>query len=245
MSKTPQQIVEIDQACSLAAPWNGRARPRKRSSTAFPIRKRTPTMWCASRRRNSPRFARSPASPDFAHLMIDYVPRQWLLESKSLKLYHRQLPQPRRIPRGLHGRNRQAHRGRDQAEMAAHRRLLVSARRHPHRCVLADRQVAEGLVDSRSGRRALPRAGMTMRLLVLVVAAAVLGLPGSAFAQATGKFDGAKLRDRNQMQPKMSGRTTQSLRRIRRRFRSGRGHIDLCEARRKHQRRGRDRQRCA
>src|SRR5204863_3075871 len=25
--------------------------------------------------------------PDFAHLVIDYVPRQWLLESKSLKLY--------------------------------------------------------------------------------------------------------------------------------------------------------------
>jgi 7-cyano-7-deazaguanine reductase len=24
--------------------------------------------------------------PDFAHLMIDYVPGQWLLESKSLKL---------------------------------------------------------------------------------------------------------------------------------------------------------------
>ncbi len=45
-----------------------------------------------------------------------------------------------------------------------------------------------------------------MRLLVLVVTAAVLGLPGSAFAQATGKFDGAKLRDRNQMQPKMPGR---------------------------------------
>src|SRR6059058_2357327 len=25
--------------------------------------------------------------PDFAHLMIDYAPDQWLLESKSLKLY--------------------------------------------------------------------------------------------------------------------------------------------------------------
>ena len=25
--------------------------------------------------------------PDFAHLVIDYVPRQWLLESKSLKVY--------------------------------------------------------------------------------------------------------------------------------------------------------------
>lgn len=25
--------------------------------------------------------------PDFAHLVIDYIPRRWLLESKSLKLY--------------------------------------------------------------------------------------------------------------------------------------------------------------
>ena len=25
--------------------------------------------------------------PDFAHLMIDYVPKDWLVESKSLKLY--------------------------------------------------------------------------------------------------------------------------------------------------------------
>ena len=27
------------------------------------------------------------AQPDFAHLVIDYVPQQWLVESKSLKLY--------------------------------------------------------------------------------------------------------------------------------------------------------------
>lgn len=27
------------------------------------------------------------AQPDFAHLMIDYIPDQWLVESKSLKLY--------------------------------------------------------------------------------------------------------------------------------------------------------------
>ena len=25
--------------------------------------------------------------PDFAHLVIDYVPREWLVESKSLKLF--------------------------------------------------------------------------------------------------------------------------------------------------------------
>src|SRR5271169_6507936 len=27
------------------------------------------------------------AQPDFAHLVIDYVPRRWLIESKSLKLF--------------------------------------------------------------------------------------------------------------------------------------------------------------
>src|SRR6185503_20519292 len=27
------------------------------------------------------------AQPDFAHLVIDYAPDQWLIESKSLKLY--------------------------------------------------------------------------------------------------------------------------------------------------------------
>ncbi len=56
--------------------------------------------------------------PDFAHLMIDYVPGQWLLESKSLKPLCRELPQSRRLPRGLHGHDRQADCRRDQAEMA-------------------------------------------------------------------------------------------------------------------------------
>ena len=27
------------------------------------------------------------SAPDFAHLVIDYVPKDWLVESKSLKLY--------------------------------------------------------------------------------------------------------------------------------------------------------------
>ena len=27
------------------------------------------------------------AQPDFAHLIIDYIPDQWMVESKSLKLY--------------------------------------------------------------------------------------------------------------------------------------------------------------
>ena len=78
--------------------------------------------------------------PDFAHLMIDYVPGQWLLESKSLKLYvasfrnHGAFHEDCTVMIGK----------RIAAEIKpkwlAHRRLLVSARRHPDRRVLADRQ---------------------------------------------------------------------------------------------------------
>ncbi len=98
--------------------------------------------------------------PDFAHLVIDYVPGVWLLESKSLKLYvasfrnHGAFHEDctvaigKRIALG------------DQTEMAADRRLLVSARRHSDRRVLADRKIAEGNVDSRPGRCVLSRPGL-------------------------------------------------------------------------------------
>ncbi len=35
--------------------------------------------------------------PDFARLVIDYAPKDWLIESKSLKLYLGKLPQSRRF----------------------------------------------------------------------------------------------------------------------------------------------------
>ena len=96
--------------------------------------------------------------PDFAHLVIDYVPARWLLESKSLKLYLTSFRNRGRLPRGLHGRHRQAALRALEAEMAAHRRLLVSARRHPHRRVLAGRPLAQGPMGARPGRLALSRA---------------------------------------------------------------------------------------
>ena len=40
--------------------------------------------------------------PDFAHLVIDYVPRDWLVESQVAEALSRLVPQPRRLPRGLH-----------------------------------------------------------------------------------------------------------------------------------------------
>ena len=97
--------------------------------------------------------------PDFAHLVIDYVPGHWLLESKSLKLYVASFRNHGAFHEDCTVMIGKRHRGRDQAEMAAHRRLLVSARRHPDRRVLADRQTAEGHVGPRPGRRALSGGG--------------------------------------------------------------------------------------
>ena len=101
--------------------------------------------------------------PDFAHLMIDYVPGQWLLESKSLKLYvasfrnHGAFHEDctvmigKRIAAAV------------KPKWLAHRRLLVSARRYPDRRVLADRQTAQGHVGARTGRRALSRTGLSAK----------------------------------------------------------------------------------
>lgn len=70
-------------------------------------------------------LARWTGQPDFVHLMIDYVPGDWLVESKSLKLFLGSF-QSRRVPRGLHDLHR-APAGRDAGPaLAAHRRLLVS-----------------------------------------------------------------------------------------------------------------------
>ena len=71
----------------------------------------------------------------------------------------RRVPQPCRLPRGRDRRHRPAARRRDEAALAAHRRLLVSARRHSDRRLLADRRAARGPVGPRPGRRALSRAG--------------------------------------------------------------------------------------
>ena len=44
-------------------------------------------MSPASRRPSSRLSVPVTGQPDFAHLVIDYVPGEWLVESKSLKLY--------------------------------------------------------------------------------------------------------------------------------------------------------------
>ena len=95
--------------------------------------------------------------PDFAHLVIDYVPGRFLVESKSLKLY---LASFRNV--GSFHEDCTVAIGKrlvalSEAEVPAHRRLLVSARRHTHRRVLADRTPAEGRLAARPGRGALSR----------------------------------------------------------------------------------------
>ena len=92
--------------------------------------------------------------------MIDYVPDKWLVESKSLKLYlnsfrnHGAFHEDCTVAIGKRLVDAA------QAAMAAHRRLLVSARRHADRRVLAGGQTAGGRLGARPGRRALSRAGL-------------------------------------------------------------------------------------
>ena len=106
--------------------------------------------------------------PDFAHLVIDYAPARDDRREQEPQAVPRLVPQPLRFPRGRDGRHRPAPGGRDEAAMAAHRRLLVSARRHADRCLLAERlrrpracgcptracsHIAEGAEQWRGGRK--------------------------------------------------------------------------------------------
>ena len=96
--------------------------------------------------------------PDFAHLVIDYAPGDWLLESKSLKLFLASFRNHGGFHEGctlLVGKRIVAAIA---AALAADRRLLVPARRHPDRRVLADRGAARGPVAAGPGRAGLSRA---------------------------------------------------------------------------------------
>ena len=96
--------------------------------------------------------------PDFAHLVIDYVPDETIVESKSLKLFlasfrnHGAFHEDCTVNVGK--RLVEA----DRAQVAAHRRILVSEGRDPHRRFLADRRIAAGRVAAGSGRAAVSRA---------------------------------------------------------------------------------------
>ena len=129
----------------------GGARDRAESAS------RACSTRCASPAPNSPRCARSPGSPISPISSSTTCRRRRSLESKSLKLFlgsfrnhgafHEDCTLTIAAPAGRGGR----------AALAAHRRLLVSARRHPDRRVLPDRRAAGRAVAARSRCRALSR----------------------------------------------------------------------------------------
>ncbi len=101
--------------------------------------------------------------PDFAHFVIDYVPEATILESKSLKLYLGAFRNHSGIPRRLHSGYRPPTRRHARPTLAADRRLLVSARRHPDRRLLPDGRAAGRAVAARSRCRTLSRARLSQR----------------------------------------------------------------------------------
>ena len=97
--------------------------------------------------------------PDFAHLVIDYAPGPWLLESKSLKLYLASFRNHGAFHEDCTVVDRQAHRERAQAEVG----LRIGGYWYPRGGIPIDvfwqtGRVAEGPVGARPGRRALSRA---------------------------------------------------------------------------------------
>ena len=46
--------------------------------------------------------------PDFAHIVIDYIPREWIVESKSLKLFLDSFRNHGTFHEGLHDADRRA-----------------------------------------------------------------------------------------------------------------------------------------
>ena len=81
MAKAPPPVTQLGQQTAL--PSNPEAAVLERVPNPHPD-----TLYAA--RFTQPEFTSLcpvTAQPDFAHLMIDYVPNAWLVESKSLKLY--------------------------------------------------------------------------------------------------------------------------------------------------------------
>ena len=123
--------------------------------------------------------------PDFAHLVIDYIPGDWIVESKSLKLYLSAFRNHGAFHEACTLDDRRAAGRGARAGVAAHRRLLVSARRHADRRVLADRRAARGRVASRPGRCALSWPGVSaIAEAIRAQARSALGFDAVGFAPA-------------------------------------------------------------
>ena len=99
--------------------------------------------------------------PDFAHLVIDYAPGAWIVESKSLKFYLSSFRN-----HGAFHEDCTVRIGKDLVGLLKPRWFRIGGYWFPRggmpdRCVLAERQAAEGGLDPRSGRRALSRPRLT------------------------------------------------------------------------------------
>ena len=131
-------------------------RPTRPNSTACRIRIPAQITSRVSRRPNSPRSARSPASrilPISSSIMC----RATGSSIEIAETLPRLLSQSRRFSRRLYREDWQGLVRVSSTEMAADRRLLVSPRRHSDRCLLADRRIAVRHLAPRPGRRPLSR----------------------------------------------------------------------------------------
>ena len=99
--------------------------------------------------------------PDFAHLVIDYVPGRWLLESKSLKLYLASFRN-----HGAFHEDCTVAIGKRLAALLKPKWLRIGGYWYPRGGMPIDvfwqtGQAAEGRLAARPGRRALSRAGLS------------------------------------------------------------------------------------
>jgi 7-cyano-7-deazaguanine reductase len=81
MSKKPVDVTQLGRQVALPAnPDAARLDrvPNPHPNTHYVARFTAPEFTC---------LCPVTGQPDFAHLVIDYVPDKWLVESKSLKLY--------------------------------------------------------------------------------------------------------------------------------------------------------------
>ena len=99
--------------------------------------------------------------PDFAHLVIDYAPERLADRVQVAEALPGLVPQPRRLPRGLHRRDRQADR-RSCSSRTGCASAATGTRAAACRSTSSGRPArARGPVAARSGRRALSRAWLT------------------------------------------------------------------------------------
>ena len=97
----PQTILVESQRAAVS-------RGGRRCSIIPPTRGRERCIWCASRRPNSPRCARSPASPT-SRTSSSIMPRaRRSSNSRASSCYLALVPQSLRVPRGRDGRHRPA-----------------------------------------------------------------------------------------------------------------------------------------